>query len=41
MGRAPIRDSKIPHGHMIDFRDTAWISFIAAVRNDELPGRAR
>ncbi|WP_406288138.1 DUF397 domain-containing protein [Streptomyces sp. NBC_00209] len=41
LGRAPIRDSKVPHGHVIDFPDTAWNSFVEAVRRNGTPGTPR
>ncbi|MBT2506927.1 DUF397 domain-containing protein [Streptomyces sp. ISL-98] len=39
-GKAPIRDSKVPQGHVIMFPDTAWISFVDAVQRDELADHA-
>jgi hypothetical protein len=33
----PVRDSKNPHGPALILPATAWASFVAAVRRDELP----
>ncbi|MGW0712232.1 DUF397 domain-containing protein [Streptomyces sp. NPDC002643] len=35
--RAPIRDSKLPRGPVIDFRDRSWVSFVQAMQQGELP----
>ncbi|WP_078911437.1 DUF397 domain-containing protein [Streptomyces sp. NRRL WC-3742] len=33
----PVRDSKDPHGPVLLFPAAAWTSFVAAVREGELP----
>lgn len=38
-GRAPIRDSKVPEGPVIDFMDHSWVSFVRALQRGELTGR--
>ncbi|MFD8913484.1 DUF397 domain-containing protein [Streptomyces sp. NPDC059575] len=35
MGRAPIRDSKLSEGPVIDFVDHSWAYFVRAVQQDE------
>jgi hypothetical protein len=37
-GVVPVRDSKDPHGPALVFSASAWSSFVAAVKGDELPG---
>ncbi|MCW8383388.1 DUF397 domain-containing protein [Streptomyces justiciae] len=36
--RAPIRDSKVPHGPVIDFSDRSWMPFVDALQHGELSG---
>lgn len=36
--RAPIRDSKLPRGPVIDFADHSWAFFVQAVQQGELCG---
>jgi hypothetical protein len=33
--RAPIRDSKMPEGPVIDFIDHSWVSFVQALQRGE------
>ncbi|MCX4640696.1 DUF397 domain-containing protein [Streptomyces sp. P9-2B-2] len=37
-GIVPVRDSKDPHGPAIVFPDTAWSTFVTAVKDTGLPG---
>ncbi|MFF2811062.1 DUF397 domain-containing protein [Streptomyces sp. NPDC058000] len=34
----PVRDSKTPHGPALVFEAAAWGTFVAAVKNEQLPG---
>ena len=36
-GVVPVRDSKDPQGPALTFTPTAWTTFIASIRNGELP----
>jgi len=36
-GIVPVRDSKDPQGPALTFTPTAWTTFIASIRNGELP----
>ncbi|MFA3877097.1 DUF397 domain-containing protein [Streptomyces sp. MMCC 100] len=33
--RAPVRDSKVPEGPVIDFMDRSWVSFVQALQQGE------
>lgn len=33
----PVRDSKSPHGPVLVFGETAWLSFITDLRRDRYP----
>lgn len=33
--RVPVRDSKLPHGPVIDFSDRSWVPFLHAVQQGE------
>lgn len=33
----PVRDSKVPHGPALVFEISVWSSFVAAVKDGELP----
>ncbi|MGW2417280.1 DUF397 domain-containing protein [Streptomyces tubercidicus] len=36
-GLTPVRDSKNPHGPALLFEAPVWASFVAAVKNGQLP----
>ncbi|MFE2415261.1 DUF397 domain-containing protein [Kitasatospora sp. NPDC059408] len=36
-GAIPVRDSKDPHGPVLNFTADAWRAFVAGVRTDDFP----